>query len=95
MKKILIGLLLIPEFVSALNVTDIDSMVVNSASLIKNVAKYQRLAFRLQILRENNFKVTVEDSTATVSLNAQDRVDIFGQYNEIKKQIQNDVVNMP
>lgn len=91
MKKIWILILLVfgltLNMIQAAGVSDIPTIQSVAAELSSDVAVLQRLADQMKILADNNFTVTIQESTQTVTLNNAQKQGMIAKYQDIKAQM--------
>ena len=99
MKKIALvfafGLVATAVSVQAVGVSDIPAIVTGARNILEHAYRLNSFAGRIKILADNNFAFTLPDSTQTVTLSNQERLQLIGQYNALLKNLETELAAMP
>jgi hypothetical protein len=95
MLKKIIGLLLLSSVAQAVTTTDIPTIITVTQQIQQITFQLAQLSRVAQQLSDANFVFTVQYSTATVPVTAQQKADLINTYTNLKTQLINAVGNLP
>lgn len=98
MKRLLTILALSISMIStvfAVGVSDIPAIVSGAGNLLEDARNLVVFAQKLQTLSDENFTISVIESTQTVALNNLQKSGLIAQYSNLKKKMQDDFQALP